>query len=115
MTITLQDIEHPPQTATADWAVLAEPQVDSVCRAVARGFSRDYGLTLEYEDALQESVIIAAERAAYVRQLVAEGRAGLLHRWLSQRLRDRWLTEAKRRSAHVSYEVARTVAESGGR
>ncbi|MFE9117259.1 hypothetical protein [Streptomyces sp. NPDC007172] len=50
-----------------------------------------------------------------MRQLVAEGGAGLLHRWLSQRLRDRWLTEAKRRSAHVSYEVALNVAESGGR
>ncbi|MFJ4919832.1 hypothetical protein [Streptomyces sp. NPDC088725] len=39
--------------------------------------------------------------------------AGMLHRWMPQRLRDRWLTDAKHRSDHVSYEAARHVAESG--
>ncbi|MEV5136220.1 hypothetical protein AB0K71_15880 [Streptomyces syringium] len=114
MTISLVDLDQSQRPATADWTILADPQVESVCRAVARGFSRDYGLTLEYEDALQEAVIIVAERAPYVRQLVTDSGAGLLHRWLSQRLRDRWLTEAKHRSAHMSYEAARNAAERSG-
>ncbi|MFI1799884.1 hypothetical protein ACH427_21365 [Streptomyces sp. NPDC020379] len=115
MTISLVDMDRAQEVATADWTVLAEPQVESVCRAVARSVSRDYGLTLEYEDAVQETTIIVAERASYARQLVAEGGAGLLHRWLSQRLRDRWLTEAKHRSGHVSYEAALNATEGSGR
>ncbi|GGU77398.1 hypothetical protein GCM10010211_49150 [Streptomyces albospinus] len=114
MSLQLVDIGKPEVVTEADWTILADPQVESVAQAVARGFARDYGLTLEYEDAYQETVIIAAERAAYVRQLLAEAGAGLLHRWLSQRLRDRWLTEAKHRSGHVSYEAARHAAERTG-
>ncbi|MEU7148509.1 hypothetical protein AB0B15_10790 [Streptomyces sp. NPDC045456] len=110
MTMQLLDINEP-QLAEADWSVLGDSRVESVVQVVARAFARDYGLTLEYEDAYQEGVIIAAERASYVRQLLAEGGAGLLHRWLSQRLRDRWLTEAKRRSTLASFEAAQHAAE----
>ncbi|MYT31774.1 MULTISPECIES: hypothetical protein [unclassified Streptomyces] len=111
MSLQLLDYEAAQATNEADWSILADPQVESVAQAVARAFGRDYGLTLEYEDAYQETVIIAAERAAYVRQLLDEAGAGLLHRWLSQRLRDRWLTEAKHRAGHTSYEAARHSAE----
>ncbi|MFI9228956.1 hypothetical protein [Streptomyces rimosus] len=110
MTMQLLDITEA-QSAETDWTVLRDPQVESVVQAVARAFARDYGLTLEYEDAYQEGVIITAERASYVRQLLAEGGAGLLHRWLSQRLRDQWLTAAKRRSGHTSFEAAQHAAE----
>ncbi|GAA4902483.1 hypothetical protein ACFPM3_28405 [Streptomyces coeruleoprunus] len=114
MSLRLADFDASEAVAAADWSVLAEPQVESVVQAVARAFARDYGLTLEYEDACQEAVIVVAERAAYVRQILADAGAGLLHRWLSQRLRDRWLTEAKHRTAHVSYEAARHKAERSG-
>jgi hypothetical protein len=114
MTFRLLDYEAAQVAGEVDWSILSDPQVESVAQAVARAFARDYGLTLEYEDAYQETVIIAAERAVYVRELLEEGGAGLLHRWLSQRLRDRWLTEAKHRSGHVSYEAARHAAERTG-
>ncbi|MFE2104282.1 hypothetical protein ACFXAF_00150 [Kitasatospora sp. NPDC059463] len=107
----LESVEAP----AVDWSVLSEPQVDSVTQAVARSVSRDYGLTLEYDDALQEAYLVMAERAPQARQVLSDGGPGLLHRWLAQRLRDRWLTEARRRSSHTSYEAARLAAEKADR
>ncbi|MFG2996274.1 hypothetical protein [Streptomyces sp. NPDC048340] len=109
MSLNLADLDVV-EAPAVDWSVLAEPQVDSVTKAVARGFARDYGLTLEYEDALQEAVLVCAERSTDVRRLLAESGPGLLHRWLPQRLRDRWLTEARHRAAHTSYEAAQQAA-----
>ncbi|MEU3045835.1 hypothetical protein ABZ705_04740 [Streptomyces sp. NPDC006984] len=106
MSLHLADLESAEAPTAVDWSVLAEPRVESVAQAVARSFARDYGLTLEYDDALQEAFLVAAERAPTVRQILAQHGAGLLHRWLSQRLRDRWLTEAKHRTRHTSYEAA---------
>ncbi|MFC9736647.1 hypothetical protein ACFVKC_01860 [Streptomyces noursei] len=114
MSLQLVDIKESEVTAEADWTILADPQVESVAQAVARGFARDYGLTLEYEDAYQEAVMVIAERAVQVRRILADAGPGLLHRWLTQRLRDRWLTEAKHRAAHVSYEAAQLRAERSG-
>ncbi|MEU5427587.1 hypothetical protein AB0H73_18560 [Streptomyces olivoreticuli] len=114
MSLDLADFDAAQAAGTADWSVLSEPHVESVAQAVARGFARDYGTTLEYEDAYQEAVMVAAERAPQVRRILAEAGPGLLHRWVSQRLRDRWLTEAKRRSSHVSHEAARHAAERSG-
>lgn len=111
MSLQLADLESAEAAPAVDWSVLAEPQVESVAEAVARSFSRDYGLTLEYEDAYQEAVMVTAERASQVRRILDDAGPGLLHRWLSQRLRDRWLTEAKHRTAHVSYEAARQRPE----
>lgn len=114
MSLQLADLESAEAVTVVDWSVLAEPHVESVAQAVARAFARDYGLTLEYEDAYQEAVMVAAERASEVRRILAEAGAGLLHRWMSQRLRDRWLTDAKHRSGHVSYEATRQAAERSG-
>ncbi|MFF3006380.1 hypothetical protein ACFVTF_26665 [Kitasatospora sp. NPDC057940] len=111
----LVDLESVEARTAVDWSVISEPQVESVAQAVARSVSRDYGLTLEYDDALQEGRLVAAERAPQVRQVLSDGGPGLLHRWLGQRLRDRWLTEARRRSGHTSYEAARLGAEGGKR
>ncbi|PCG86445.1 hypothetical protein CIB93_08840 [Streptomyces sp. WZ.A104] len=107
----LADLESAEAAPGVDWSVLAEPQVESVAQAVARAFARDYGLTLEYEDAYQEAVMVAAERPGQVRRILGDAGPGLLHRWLSQRLRDRWLTEAKHRGTHLSYEATRSRAE----
>ncbi|WKU46718.1 hypothetical protein Q3V23_23120 [Streptomyces sp. VNUA116] len=113
--MNLVDIDAAAVTDAADWSVLQDPQVESVAQAVARAFARDYGLTLEYEDAYQEAVMVSAERAAEVRSILSEAGPGLLHRWLSQRLRDRWLTEARRRAGHLSYEAAQHAAERNER
>ncbi|MFJ7202069.1 hypothetical protein ACIQWR_00830 [Streptomyces sp. NPDC098789] len=113
MSLDLADLRS--TGAGVDWSVLAEPQVDSVAKAVARGFARDYGLTLEYDDAFQEAVLVCAERATDVRRILADSGPGLLHRWVSQRLRDRWLTEARHRTAHTSYEAAQQAAGAGDR
>ncbi|NEA50479.1 hypothetical protein [Streptomyces sp. SID10815] len=114
MTLLLADLESAEAPTAVDWSVLTEPQVESVAQAVARAFARDYGLTLEYDDALQEAFMVAAERAPTVRQILSQHGAGLLHRWMGQRLRDRWLTDAKHRSAHVSYEAVTHAAERSG-
>ncbi|MFE7124008.1 hypothetical protein [Streptomyces sp. NPDC057617] len=114
MTPQLGHVEPAEAVTAVDWSVLTEPQVERVAQAVARGFARDYGLTLEYEDAFQEAVMVTAERASEVRRILAEAGAGMLHRWMSQRLRDRWLTEAKRRTGHISYEAARHAVERSG-
>ncbi|MGW2539829.1 hypothetical protein ACWC5I_02925 [Kitasatospora sp. NPDC001574] len=102
----LADLQAAEAPTAVDWSVLSVSQAGSVAQAVARSVSRDYGLTLEYDDALQEGYVVMAERAAQVRQVLSDGGPGLLHRWLSQRLRDRWLTEARRRNGHTSYEAA---------
>ncbi|MEU7400112.1 hypothetical protein [Streptomyces sp. NPDC044948] len=92
------------EEAYADWAVITEPGVDEVVRAVARSFGRDYGLTLEQEDAYQEAQIILATRWRQARAALAQGH-GMLHRWLHQRLRDTFLTEATHRAGHTSYDA----------
>jgi DNA-directed RNA polymerase specialized sigma24 family protein len=112
-TISLADLPADAET-TADWTVLQDPHVENVAQAVARGIARDYGLTLEYEDAYQEALLILALRAPQVRQLVAAG-PGLLHRWLRQRLRDHWLTEAKHRARHVPYTPDDEPVREGSR
>ncbi|MEU1309133.1 hypothetical protein ABZ419_09585 [Streptomyces cinnamoneus] len=111
MTLDLVDIDAT-VAETADWSVLQDPRVESVAQAVARGFAREYGLTLEYEDAYQEAVMVSAERASEVRRILVDAGPGLLHRWLSQRLRDRWLTEARRRTQHLSYEAVRADGDT---
>jgi len=112
--MSLVELE-PAEAMPVDWSVLSEPHVESVAQAVARAVARDYGLTLECEDAQQEAYLVMAERAGQVRRILAEAGPGLLHRWLSQRLRDRWLTEARRRASHTSYEAARRAAEKADR
>ncbi|MEU5446857.1 hypothetical protein [Streptomyces californicus] len=92
------------EAAYTDWAVLDEEGVQSVARAVARQFGRDYALTLEEDDAHQEALVILATRARQARQALAQG-TGVLHRWLHQRLRDQFLTEAGRRTALTSFDV----------
>ncbi|QWQ42075.1 hypothetical protein KME66_14450 [Streptomyces sp. YPW6] len=92
------------EAAYTDWTVLDEEGVQSVARAVARQFGRDYALTLEEDDAHQEALVILATRARQARQALTQG-TGVLHRWLHQRLRDQFLTEAGRRTALTSFDV----------
>lgn len=95
---------HSAEEARADWTLMSEDGVAGIVRSVARSFARDYGLTLEAEDAYQEAQILLATRSQQARAALAQG-GGVLYRWLHQRLRDRFLTEAKRRSGHASFEA----------
>ncbi|MFE7463132.1 hypothetical protein ACFU6R_03370 [Streptomyces sp. NPDC057499] len=108
MSINLIDIKateaETAEAAHADWTLFTEGGVKEIVQTVARSFGRDYGLTLEAEDAYQEAQIILATRHRQARAALAQGN-GVLHRWLHQRLRDRFLTEAKRRTSHASYEA----------
>ncbi|MGW7434752.1 hypothetical protein [Streptomyces sp. NPDC054849] len=111
--INLIDIEETTadtaEAAYADWALFAEDGVKGIVQAVARSFGRDYGLTLEEEDAYQEAQIILATHHRKARVALAQG-PGVLHRWLHQRLRDKFLTEAGHRAGHASYDVLTSAA-----
>ncbi|MEU0343328.1 hypothetical protein ABZ092_31335 [Streptomyces bobili] len=101
------------EEAYADWAILQEPEVESVARAVSRQMARDYPHTLEAEDAYQEAVTFLATRPAAAQQALAGG-PGMLNRWLVQRMSDKFLTTQKRRSEHKSWEVNQDQLEAQG-
>lgn len=87
-----------------DWSILNLPGVQEVAENAARKISDQYELTLEYDDAFQEAVIILASRPEEVAAYVVGGHLGQLHHWLHQRLAHLVETEAKHRAKHVSRE-----------
>ncbi|MGC4928103.1 hypothetical protein [Streptomyces sp. DT117] len=95
-----------------DWSVLDEPEVQKVVKLVAAKMGREYGLALETDDARQESAVVLAEKAGEAREMLAGG-PGLLYRWLCQQLRNRWLTELRHQSRHLSYEACLSGVERG--
>ncbi|WP_327175495.1 hypothetical protein OG599_09355 [Streptomyces sp. NBC_01335] len=99
-------------TAALDWSAVEGPEVRRVVDLVARKFGREYGLALEADDARQESAVVLAEKADEAREMLAGG-PGLLYRWLCQQLRNRWLTELRHQSRHLSYEASLNGAERG--
>ncbi|MBQ0949275.1 MULTISPECIES: hypothetical protein [unclassified Streptomyces] len=101
------------EEALADWSILDEPEVESVARAVSRQMARDYPHALEVEDAYQEAVVFLASRPAVARRALSDG-PGMLNRWLVQRMRDKFLTDQKRRSEHKSWEVNQDQLEAQG-
>jgi hypothetical protein len=88
-------------------------EVDGIAQRVARKAGDQYGMTLEYEDAYQEALILLATRPNKARSAYQAG-PGALYRWLSQRLRDEHLTEAKHRSKTKSWEVNQAQLEARG-
>ncbi|MET9642483.1 hypothetical protein [Streptomyces syringium] len=99
-------------SASHDWTLLDDPQVQRVIDVVARKFGTEYGLALERDDARQEAALVVAEKASEAREMLAAG-PGLLHRWLCQQLRNAWLTDLRHQSRHLSYEAALNGAEKG--
>jgi hypothetical protein len=95
-----------------DWSIVTE-EVDGIAQRVARRVGEQYGLTLEFEDAYQEALILLATRPSGARAAFVKG-PGALYRWLSQRLRDEHLTEAKHRSKAKSWEVNQAQLEAQG-
>ncbi|MFS0694167.1 hypothetical protein [Streptomyces nitrosporeus] len=99
-------------TTALDWSAVEDPEVRRVVDLVARKVGREYGLALEADDARQESAVVLAEKAGEAREMLARG-PGLLYRWLCQQLRNRWLTELRHQSRHLSYEASLNGAERG--
>ncbi len=101
----------------ADWRVLDLPEVVALAGRAARRIADGYEdtLTMEYEDARQEALIILATKPAMVNECLADPNLGLgvLYHRLVLDLVDRVKTEARRRIRHTSYEVACDAAEKG--
>jgi hypothetical protein len=87
-----------------DWSVLEIEGVLGVVETAALKVTERYGLTLEYDDAYQEGVILLAGRADRVRRQMENGDSGLVHHELYRDLTDLIETEAKHRSKHLSRE-----------
>ncbi|MGW5130913.1 hypothetical protein [Streptomyces sp. NPDC004135] len=111
--INLMEVEFSTSTdERPDWSVVTE-EVDAIAQRAARKAGDRFGLTLEFEDAYQEALILLATRPSRARAAYEKG-PGALHRWLSQRLRDEHLTEAKHRSKAKSWEVNQAQLEVQG-
>lgn len=86
-----------------DWSIVTE-ETDGIAQRAARKAADSYSAVLEYEDAYQEALILLATRPGKARAALDKG-PGALYKWLTQRLRDTYLTKEKRRSKQVSYEA----------
>lgn len=91
------------EQARTDWSVVTE-ETDGIAQRVARKAAESYPTALEYDDARQEALLLMASRPDQARAALALG-PGALYHWLTQRLRDGFLTQEKRRSKQVSYEA----------
>ena len=100
--LEVADYETAEQAAT-DWSILGESDIIEIADAVAWRFADDYPNLFSYDDALQEVRLILASRAATARSVAADG-PGLLYRWLTQRMRDAFLTTEKRLSKMVTID-----------
>jgi hypothetical protein len=100
-----------------DWRVLELPEVVALAGRAARRIADGYEdtLTMEYEDARQEALIILATKPAMVSECLSDPNLGLgvLYHRLVLDLVDRVKTEARRRIRHTSYEAACDAAEKG--
>ena len=94
---------------SADWSVLT-PEVLTLAGRAARRIADGYEdrLTMEYEDAFQEAVLLLATKAAMVRECLADPELGLgvLYHRLVLDLTDLIKTQARHRTRHTSYEAA---------
>jgi hypothetical protein len=104
-------------TGPADWRVLDLAEVVALAGRAARRIADGYEdtLTMEYEDARQEALIILATKPDMVNECLADPSLGLgvLYHRLVLDLVDRVKTVAKYRIRHTSYEAACDAAEKG--
>ncbi|MEV7282625.1 hypothetical protein [Streptomyces sp. NPDC093111] len=102
-------------TESVDWSVITRETAGIAGRA-ARRVADGYGsrLTMEYDDAFQEALLLLATKADMVRGCLADPELGpgVLHHRLVRDLTDQVKTQARHRARHVSYEAAR--ADSDG-
>jgi len=104
-------------TQAADWSVLDRPGVLALAGRAARRIADGYEdtLTMEYDDARQEALILLATKPAMVSECLSNPALGLgvLYHRLVLDLVDQVKTEAGRRIRHTSYEAALGGAEQG--
>ncbi|ATI18746.1 hypothetical protein SEA_DAUDAU_45 [Streptomyces phage Daudau] len=104
MTLNLIETEFSTSTdEKPDWSIVTE-ETDGIAQRAARKAADSYSSVLEYEDAYQEALLLMATRPSKARAALETG-PGALNRWLTQRLRDAFLTKEKHRSKQVSYEA----------
>jgi hypothetical protein len=113
VSITITDLEvvdyDNAEQAIVDWSILEDAKVADIAASVAWRFADDYPNLFEQEDAHQEVRLILAERATTARQVLADG-TGLLFRWLTQRMSNKFLTTEKRLSGMVAIDELENVA-----
>ncbi|MFE7480048.1 hypothetical protein [Streptomyces sp. NPDC057552] len=99
---------------SADWTVIDHETVGIASRA-ARRIADGYGtrLTMEYDDALQEALLLLATKADMVRTCLTDPQLGpgVLHHRLVLDLTDMIKTQARHRACHVSYEAACSASD----
>ncbi|MFJ3974918.1 hypothetical protein [Streptomyces sp. NPDC090021] len=104
-------------TDAPDWRFLCLPEVVALAGRAARRIADGYEdtLTMEYEDARQEALIILATKPSMVSECLSDPNLGLgvLYHRLVLDLVDRVKTEARYRVRHTSYEAACDAAEKG--
>ncbi|MFF4244278.1 hypothetical protein ACFYY2_07360 [Streptomyces sp. NPDC001822] len=100
-----------------DWRVLDLPILLTLAGRAARRIANGYEdtLTMEYEDARQEALIILATKPDMVNECLGDPSLGpgVLYHRLVLDLVDRVKTEAKYRIRHTSYEAACEAAGEG--
>lgn len=90
----------------ADWALLEVDGVMEVCENAANKLARNYGSTMEFDDALQEAYLLVALGKVVLPDSEEFGSPlGVLHHRLYMRLVDLVKVEAGKRKTHVSYEA----------
>ncbi|MCC2278862.1 hypothetical protein LKL35_26040 [Streptomyces sp. ET3-23] len=101
-------------TESADWSVLT-PDVMALAGRAARRIADGYEerLTMEYDDAFQEALLILATKASMVRECLDDPELGLgvLYHRLVLDLTDLIKTQARHRARHTSYEAACDAAD----
>ncbi|MEV0437813.1 hypothetical protein AB0I84_00645 [Streptomyces spectabilis] len=95
-------------TQSADWSVITR-ETEGIAGRAARRVADGYGtrLTMEYDDAFQEALLLLATKADMVRGCLADPELGpgVLHHRLVLDLTDQVKTQARHRARHVSYEA----------
>lgn len=88
-----------------DWTVLDEVGILDVCHRAAYRMARQYGLTIELEDAEQEAYLILARNADHVRKQLRDYGLGVVYHELICDLMNSVQTVAKHRAKHSSLEA----------
>lgn len=88
-----------------DWSVLDEEGIIDVCRRASYKMARQYGLTIEQEDAEQEAYLILARNAERVRKQLKDYGLGVVYHELICDLMNSVQTQAKHRAKHTSLDA----------
>ncbi len=98
-------------STTVDWTVLELDGIPEIAHRAARKVAAEYAGLVDADDQRQDALILLATNAELVREHLAAGTLGRLHRWLWCRLVDKARPIARRANQTISYErLAREAA-----